>query len=96
VNSFKQLKACEFTKGKQTSLTSKEKTHMANGGDIIIKGGSVAVIYDEGVYLQDSADRKKHSNAAKKITRIVISGDLTYDSGEFPEGLSCEIKAVCS
>lgn len=69
---------------------------MANGGDIIIKGGSVELIYDDAVYLQNSADRNSHANSDKKITRIVISGDLTYDSGEFPNGVSCEIKTICS
>ena len=69
---------------------------MANGGDIIIKGGSVDLIYDESVYPQNSEDRKRHSNATKKITRIVITGDLTYDSGEFPDGVICEIVTICS
>ena len=66
------------------------------GGDIIIKGGSVELIYDEAVYLRNSVNLKSHGNSDRKITRIVISGDLTYDSGEFPSGLSCEIRTTCS
>jgi hypothetical protein len=65
-----------------------------DGGDIIIKGGSVDLIYDENVYPRDPENPNNHTNSIRKITRIVITGDLTYDSGEFPEGLKCEIRTT--
>jgi hypothetical protein len=66
-----------------------------DGGDIIIKGGSVDLTYDETYYPRDSENPKKHTNSNKKITRIIITGDVTYDSGEFPDGLKCEIRTTC-
>ena len=67
-----------------------------DGGDIIIKGGSVDLLYDEAVYPRYPEDPKRHTNADKKITRIVITGDIDFDSGDCPEGLRCTIKAICS
>jgi hypothetical protein len=61
------------------------------GGDIIIKGGSVDLLYDESVYEKDPSDPKSHKNSTRKITRVVITGDITYDSGDHPEGLRCTI-----
>lgn len=66
-----------------------------NGGEIIIKGGSVEVEYDGRVYAQDPANPRKHKNPSKKITRVVITGDISFDSGDRPGGLTCEIKATC-
>jgi hypothetical protein len=68
---------------------------MANGADIIIKGSSVDIEYDEGVYPQDSNDHKKHKNGSKKITRVLITGDISFDSGDHPSGLVCDITAFC-
>jgi hypothetical protein len=68
---------------------------MANGGDIIIKGSSVDLNYDEGVYPRDSSDRKKHKNQNMKVTRVLITGDINFDSGEHPSGLRCEITTFC-
>ena len=66
-----------------------------NGGVIIIKGGSVALEYDESVYVKDPADPRSHKNSSKKITRVVITGDISYDSGEHPGGLRCTITTTC-
>ena len=66
-----------------------------NGGEIIIKGGSVEVEYDGSVYTQDPANPRKHRNGSKKITRVVITGDITFDSGDHPGGLQCEITTTC-
>ena len=66
-----------------------------SGNDIIIKGGSVDLDYDEGVYPKDPQDPKRHYNAGKRITRIVISGDTNYDSDDHPSGLRCEIRVTC-
>jgi hypothetical protein len=68
---------------------------MANGNDIIIKGGSVDLDYDESIYQKDPNDPKKHKNANKKITRIVITGDINYDSDDRPSGIHCDITVSC-
>lgn len=69
---------------------------MPNGSDIIIKGGSVEVVYEDSVYPQDPLNPNKHSNPDKKIRRIVITGDLNFDSGEKSQGWACEITVSCS
>ena len=66
-----------------------------NGTEIIIKGGSVEVEFDSNTYQQDPSNPRKHKNANKKITRVVITGDITFDSGDHPSGLTCLIKATC-
>ena len=68
---------------------------MANGNDIIIRGGSVDLEYDEGVYPKDSSDPRKHKNDNRKVTRVVITGDINYDSGEQANGLKCEVRISC-
>ncbi len=69
---------------------------MSNGtADIIIKGGSAEVHFDDGIYEQDPQDPSKYSNENKRITRIVITGDLSFDSGNKGEGWQCEITAHC-
>jgi hypothetical protein len=67
----------------------------ANGTEIIIKGGSVEVEFDPNTYPQDPSNGRKHRNQSKKITRVVITGDISFDSGDHPSGLTCEIKAIC-
>jgi hypothetical protein len=66
------------------------------GGDIIIKGGSVDLQYDESIYQKNAADPKSHKNANRRITRVVITGDISFDSEEHPEGLSCIITTSSS
>jgi hypothetical protein len=66
---------------------------MAGGSDIIIKGGSVEVVFDGLLYPVDLQDPVSHKNATRKITRIVITGDISFDSGVRPEGLHCEVRA---
>lgn len=68
----------------------------ANGTEIIIKGGSVEVEFDPNTYPQDPGNGRKHGNPNKRITRVVITGDIAFDSGDRPGGLKCEIKATCS
>ena len=68
---------------------------MANGGDIIIKGNSVDIDYDEAVYPKDPANPKKHKHQNKTVTRVLITGDINFDSGEHPNGLKCEITTFC-
>lgn len=60
------------------------------GGEIIIKGGSVNVVFDESVYKKDPNDPKKHENANRKITKIVIvdeNGGERFNSGDNQGGL---------
>jgi hypothetical protein len=73
-----------------------------NGGEIIIKGGSVEVEYDGRTYTEDPADPRKHSNASKKITQVVIIDQtnpeapvVVFDSEDHPGGLKWKITATC-
>lgn len=68
---------------------------MANGADIIIKGSSVDIDYDEALYPRDLNEPKKHKNQNKKIIRVLITGDINFDSGEHPNGLRCDITTFC-
>jgi hypothetical protein len=69
---------------------------MSNGSDIIIKGGSAEVDFDDGVYERDPKNPRRYQNESKKIVRVVITGDINFDSGEErPGGIKCEIKAYC-
>jgi hypothetical protein len=63
---------------------------MADGGDIIIKGGSVEVNFDNNFYRSDPIDPNKHRNDSRKITRILVEdqdGKVQFDSGADPSGL---------
>lgn len=69
---------------------------MANGGDIIIKGGSVELQYDDTLYTKNGAWGHKHPD--KKMTRITVVDEnqkTVYDSGENKNGLKWEIRAHC-
>jgi hypothetical protein len=70
---------------------------MANGtNDIIIKGGSAEIIFNDEVYKPDSEAPHTYANAQRKIVRVVITGDIEYDSGgEKPDGLKCKIVISC-
>jgi hypothetical protein len=60
----------------------------SNGsGDIIIKGGSVQVQFDDAGYTRNGS---KHDNPNKKITRIVVvdeNGVEKLNSGDSQGGL---------
>jgi hypothetical protein len=69
---------------------------MANGSDIIIKGGSVNVQFDDSIYQKEGS--WNHINLEKTMTRITIvdeNGRSIYDSGENVDGLKWEIRAYC-
>jgi hypothetical protein len=69
---------------------------MSNGtSDIIIKGGSAEVHFDDDIYEQDPQNPQRYQNAEKKITRVEIIGDLSFDSGDKEEGWQCKIIAHC-
>ena len=69
---------------------------MSNGSDIIIKGGSAEVIFDNAVYPEDPQNPSRHVNAQKQIMRVLITGDISFDSGDKGSGLECEITVFCS
>jgi hypothetical protein len=62
---------------------------MADGGDIIIRGGSVDIDYDDSVYPKDPGHPKKHQASDKNIRQITVTdnGRTLYDSGDQPGGL---------
>jgi hypothetical protein len=64
---------------------------MANGSDIIIRGGSCEIEFDHGTFKQDS-NPKKHKHDTFKIKQIVITGDKNFDSGVSPNGFKGQIK----
>jgi hypothetical protein len=69
---------------------------MANGGDIIIKGGSVDLQYDDSLYVKEG--EWNHVNTNKKMTRVTVSdekGFILYDSGAHQDGLKWEVRAHC-
>jgi len=69
---------------------------MANGSDIIIKGGSVNVQFDDTIYRKEGD--WNHINLEKIITRITVAdenGKTLFDSGENTGGLNWEIRAFC-
>jgi hypothetical protein len=69
---------------------------MSNGtADIIIKGGSAEVHFDDSIYEPDQQNPNTYSNENKKIVRVVITGDLSFDSGAKGSGWNCEITAHC-
>jgi hypothetical protein len=66
------------------------------GGDIIIKGGSCEIHFDDRVFRKDQADPKarRHKHDVLKIKRIVITGDSKFDEA-FPDGFKGVIKITC-
>ena len=74
---------------------------MANGTDtIIIRGGSAEVEFNTDTLVAEDLpaphpkSRKNHKNNNKKITRIVITGDVSFDSNPHDDGLRCEITCL--
>jgi hypothetical protein len=54
------------------------------GGDIIIKGGSVELTFNEGIYQKVSTDPSTYRNPNRQITRVVVldeTGKVQFDSG---------------
>lgn len=71
---------------------------MSDGsGEIIIKGGSCEIHFDDGLFKKDPNDpkRRKHSHDTLKIKRIVITGNQSFDSNDIPGGFRGEIKITC-
>jgi len=56
---------------------------MANGGDIIIKGGSVDIDYDDAVYPPETGKPRKHKSNNQTIVRVTVADEgnnLKYDT----------------
>lgn len=67
-------------------------------GDIIIKGGSVQILFDRALYQQDPSDPKKYSHQGRKIERITIMDEMgspMFTSGDHPDGLKWTIEIRC-
>lgn len=64
---------------------------MADGSDIIIRGGSCEIEFDHETFKQDQNNSKKHKHETFKIKRIVITGDKTF-SADTPNGFKGEIR----
>ena len=64
---------------------------MSDGAsEIIIKGGSVEIDFDDSIYHKRNGDPKIHESRDRKITRIGVvdeSGGEKFDSGDEPGGL---------
>jgi hypothetical protein len=67
-----------------------------NTSDIIIKGGSVELEFDETLYLPKVGDPLVRVCANKKIIQVLVTGGgLVYDSGNYPDGVGCTVRVVC-
>ena len=74
---------------------------MSDGsGEIIIKGGSVEVSFDTGLYRKQSElDPVSHKHETRKITRVKVvdeNKELKFDSGLSDEGLKWTITVSTS
>lgn len=64
------------------------------GGAIIIKGGSVQLIFDNSLYQQESGDPSSYKDDSRKIVNVQVQdgdGKLRYDSGADDDGLDWTI-----
>lgn len=68
---------------------------MANGGDIIIRGGSVDIQYDDSLYHKEGAWGHVSDKKMTRITVVDDNGKTVYDSGENKNGLKWEVRAHC-
>ncbi len=65
----------------------------AEGGDILIRGGSAEIHFNNEHFPKDDGDPKKRRFAGGKITRIEVlgAGDKDFNK-DFPEGFKGTIK----
>lgn len=63
-----------------------------DGGDIIIKGGSCEIQFNDQHFQRDDNEAllAKHTRNDLKITRIVITGDATFEQ-DFATGFNGDI-----
>ena len=74
---------------------------MSDGsGEIIIKGGSVQVVFDTGLFVKEAnTDPALHKHESRKITRVKVEDEnekLQFDSGLSGEGLRWTITVSTS
>jgi hypothetical protein len=69
-----------------------------SSGDIVIKGGSCEIHFDDRVIKKDRKDpaKRKHRCDGLTITRIVIVGNQSFDSEDIPDGFKGTITISCS
>src|SRR5713226_7930353 len=87
-NGAVKAQSCPSTLNSHT----KGETQMANGGDIIIKGGSVDIDYDDAVYPPDPCRPRKHKGNNQTIVRVTVADEgnnLKYRSEERRVGKEC-------
>ena len=66
-------------------------------GDIIIKGGSVKILFDDTLYPTQSSNRNDHQNDNRRITQIRVldvNGGILYSTGENNGGLDYEVRVT--
>lgn len=69
---------------------------MSDQTDIIIKGGSVELTFDETHFPKESNDPKMRKARDWKITQVIITGGgMEWASEVFPQGSECTIKVIC-
>jgi hypothetical protein len=65
----------------------------AEGGDIIIRGGSAEIHFDSAHFEKDTNDSKKRRHEGARITRIEVSGAGEKDfTKAFPQGFKGTIR----
>ena len=72
---------------------------MANGGDIIIKGGSVDIDFDEAKYPKEFGRPRNHKADDQTITRVTVedaASNVKYDSnGDTADKTNWTIHVYC-
>jgi hypothetical protein len=65
----------------------------AEGGDIIIRGGSAEIHFNHDHFAKDGSDSKKRRHDSARITRIEVEGAGAEDFKKtFPQGFKGTIK----
>jgi hypothetical protein len=69
-----------------------------SSGEIIIKGGSCEIEFEEGHFNKDTRNPRKPKHKHKRddvlIRRIMIEGNQAFDSDEIPEGFKGQIRIM--
>lgn len=66
----------------------------AEGGDIIIKGGSAEIHFKDDHFKKDEGDPKKRRREEATITRIEVSGTGNDFTEDFANGYTGTIKVT--
>ena len=71
---------------------------MSDGsGEIIIKGGSCEIHFDDTLYTKDPNDPKKrrHKHDRLKIRKIALDGKTLFESKAPDDGFKGEVRITC-